>query len=100
MPCAACALATFKGQRVLIVERFDRALSLNGKWIMRLPQEDLAQATKTPPGQKYERDRRARQELQSFHRGRRPFSPHATLRRTFGVPSENGDGRRGQKSPR
>lgn len=56
VPCASSEIATFKGQKVLIVERFDRALSADGKWLMRLPQEDLAQATKTPPGRKYERD--------------------------------------------
>jgi serine/threonine-protein kinase HipA len=52
--CASCEMKEFGGQRVLVVERFDRARSDDGKWIMRLPQEDLCQATATPPGQKYE----------------------------------------------
>jgi serine/threonine-protein kinase HipA len=51
---AHCEMATFKKQRVLIVERFDRRLASNGKWWLRLPQEDMCQATGTPPGKKYE----------------------------------------------
>lgn len=31
-------------------------LAVNGKWFMRLPQEDFCQATATPPGLKYESD--------------------------------------------
>jgi serine/threonine-protein kinase HipA len=41
---------------VLIVKRFDRKLSSNGQWWLRLPQEDMCQATGTPPGQRYESD--------------------------------------------
>jgi serine/threonine-protein kinase HipA len=52
--CARCELHTFGGQRVLVVERFDRALAANGSWIIRLPQEDFCQVTATPPGRKYE----------------------------------------------
>ena len=39
-----------------LVERFDRRLASDGKWYLRLPQEDLCQATGTPPGLKYESD--------------------------------------------
>ncbi|MFL6712506.1 MAG: type II toxin-antitoxin system HipA family toxin [Sulfurifustis sp.] len=53
---AQCEMATFGDQRVLIVERFDRRLASNGRWWLRLPQEDMCQATGTPPGQKYESD--------------------------------------------
>ena len=54
VPCAVSEMASFAGQRVLVVERFDRELSADGSWIMRLPQEDFCQATGTPPGLKYE----------------------------------------------
>ncbi|KQV99994.1 type II toxin-antitoxin system HipA family toxin [Rhizobacter sp. Root1221] len=52
-------MGTFDGQRVLIVERFDRAWA--GKdgssdYLVRIPQEDLCQATGTPPHLKYEKD--------------------------------------------
>lgn len=53
---AGCEMAQFEDQRVLIVERFDRRLARNGKWWLRLPQEDMCQATGTPPGHKYESD--------------------------------------------
>jgi serine/threonine-protein kinase HipA len=56
LPAAKCEIAVFENQRVLIVERFDRRLSSNGKWWLRLPQEDMCQATATSPGQKYETD--------------------------------------------
>ncbi|NNC98551.1 MAG: type II toxin-antitoxin system HipA family toxin [Gammaproteobacteria bacterium] len=54
MDIANMEIADFAGQRVLVVERFDRKLASNGKWWMRLPQEDMCQATTTPPHQKYE----------------------------------------------
>lgn len=44
LPMARCNIAQFSGQKVLIVDRFDRALSEDRKWIMRLPQEDMCQA--------------------------------------------------------
>src|SRR5271165_6965752 len=53
---ANCWMDQFEDQRVLVVERFDRRLADNGRWIMRLPQEDLAQATGTDREQKYEAD--------------------------------------------
>ncbi len=56
IPCAGCEMRTFGAQRALVVERFDRAPSDDGSWIVRLPQEDLCQATGTPPGNKYESD--------------------------------------------
>lgn len=49
----------FEDIKVLAVERFDRAWAhgeSNTPWIMRLPQEDMCQATGTPPGLKYESD--------------------------------------------
>jgi serine/threonine-protein kinase HipA len=56
LPVAKADIATFGTQKVLLVERFDRRLSEDRSWIIRLPQEDLCQATGTPPGAKYESD--------------------------------------------
>jgi serine/threonine-protein kinase HipA len=54
LPVAASRLASFAGQRCLIVERFDRRLHPSGRYWLRLPVEDFCQATGTPPEQKYE----------------------------------------------
>lgn len=43
----------FGDQKVLVVERFDRAWQ-NNRWIARLPQEDCCQALGIPGSQKYE----------------------------------------------
>ena len=56
IPVAPCRIETFGEQQVLMVERFDRRLSADGKWIMRLPQEDFCQVTATSPAFKYEID--------------------------------------------
>lgn len=56
LPVATCQMARFEEQKVLVVERFDRRLSANGDWILRLPQEDMCQATATPPHLKYQVD--------------------------------------------
>ncbi|CDY78491.1 HipA protein [Caballeronia glathei] len=56
MRIARCDIARFEDQKVLVVERFDRRLSSDGSWILRLPQEDMCQATGTPALQKYESD--------------------------------------------
>ncbi len=56
LPIANCEIADFEDQRVLIVERFDRRLSNDQSWWLRLPQEDMCQATGTPPADKYEAD--------------------------------------------
>jgi serine/threonine-protein kinase HipA len=56
LPVAECEIGDFEDQHVLIVKRFDRKLSRNGQWWLRLPQEDMCQATGTPPGQRYESD--------------------------------------------
>jgi serine/threonine-protein kinase HipA len=45
LPTANAEIATFGSQRVLVVERFDRALSADGKQLFRLVQEDFCQAT-------------------------------------------------------
>ena len=51
-----CWPETFGSKTVLVVERFDRRLSADGRWLIRLPQEDLCQAMGIPPAMKYERD--------------------------------------------
>ncbi|MBR8175486.1 type II toxin-antitoxin system HipA family toxin [Burkholderia ambifaria] len=56
LPVAACDIGRFDDQKALIVERFDRRPSRDGTWILRLPQEDMCQATGTPSGAKYESD--------------------------------------------
>jgi serine/threonine-protein kinase HipA len=53
---ARCEIARFDEQKVLIVERFDRRLSSDATWIVRLPQEDMCQATGTSALHKYESD--------------------------------------------
>jgi len=56
LAAAHAEIAQFEDQKVLVVERFDRRLADDGAWWLRLPQEDMCQATATPPGQKYESD--------------------------------------------
>jgi serine/threonine-protein kinase HipA len=56
LPVAACEIGYFGDQKALVVERFDRRLSSDGTWIVRLPQEDMCQATGTPPIGKYQAD--------------------------------------------
>lgn len=56
LPIADCHIADFSDQHVLVVERFDRRLANDKQWWMRLPQEDMCQATGTPPAMRYESD--------------------------------------------
>jgi serine/threonine-protein kinase HipA len=56
LPVARCHPLLFEDQRVLAVERFDRQWLPSGERLLRLPQEDLCQATGTPPHLKYEAD--------------------------------------------
>lgn len=53
---AHCDIKQFGRHKVLSVERFDRRFAQDGMWIIRLPQEDFCQATRTPPALKYEAD--------------------------------------------
>lgn len=55
LSAAHCDIAIFEDQKVLVVKRFDRKLANAGYWL-RLPQEDMCQATGTPPALKYEAD--------------------------------------------
>lgn len=56
LPVADCDIADFSDQHVLVVERFDRRLAHDKQWWIRLPQEDVCQATGTPPALRYESD--------------------------------------------
>jgi len=56
IPIAGCEIEHFEDQKILVVERFDRAPSSDGSWIIRLPQEDMCQATGTSPLRKYQSD--------------------------------------------
>ena len=59
LPVASTQMLQFEDMKVLAVERFDRMWWENeeGKrWLLRLPQEDMCQATGTPPHLKYESD--------------------------------------------
>ncbi|QHE88754.1 type II toxin-antitoxin system HipA family toxin [Hydrogenophaga sp. BPS33] len=53
---AQASIVEFGKFRVLAVERFDRAVSDNGRWLLRLPQEDFCQVFGLPPEKKYEAD--------------------------------------------
>jgi serine/threonine-protein kinase HipA len=53
---AEASIETFGKQRVLVVERFDRRISPDGRWLMRLPQEDFCQVEGVSPLNKYESD--------------------------------------------
>jgi serine/threonine-protein kinase HipA len=54
VPTANCWIARFASQKTLVVERFDRRLSADKTWILRLPQEDFCQAAGVAPTQKYQ----------------------------------------------
>lgn len=56
IPIAHCDIGTFGDKKALIVERFDRKLSHNNSWIIRLPQEDFCQAKGLPSLVKYQSD--------------------------------------------
>ncbi|MGI2101705.1 type II toxin-antitoxin system HipA family toxin [Shewanella oncorhynchi] len=49
-----CSIIKVGDIKALAVERFDRRLSSDGTWIMRLPQEDFCQTLNIPPAKKYE----------------------------------------------
>lgn len=55
LPSAATEIADFDGERVLVVERFDRLWTEDGR-LLRLPQEDCCQALSVPPSLKYDAD--------------------------------------------
>jgi len=56
VPIASSELKQFGASKALIVARFDRALHSSQRYWLRLPQEDLCQATGTASASKYESD--------------------------------------------
>ncbi|WP_208908341.1 type II toxin-antitoxin system HipA family toxin [Paracidovorax avenae] len=59
LPVAVCELLQFEDMKALAVERFDRAWwnsPAGDRRLVRLPQEDMCQATGTHPDAKYEAD--------------------------------------------
>ena len=59
LPVAACQPQQFEDMKALVVERFDRAWWASpedDQRLIRLPQEDMCQATGVPPDAKYEAD--------------------------------------------
>lgn len=55
LPTARTEIREFGGTRALVVERFDRLWTRDGR-LLRLPQEDCCQALCVPPTRKYEPD--------------------------------------------
>lgn len=55
VPAAHTEIADFGDRRTLIVERFDRRWTGDGR-LLRLPQEDMCQALSVPPTRKYQSD--------------------------------------------
>ena len=53
VPTANARIVQFADQRVLVVERFDRRWTKDGR-LIRLPQEDCCQALSVPPTRKYQ----------------------------------------------
>jgi serine/threonine-protein kinase HipA len=56
LPVAECEILYFEDVKVLVVERFDRKLSQDKTWLMRLPQEDMCQSLSISPNLKYQAD--------------------------------------------
>lgn len=54
LPIAEARMARFGAMQALIVNRFDRRLSRDGRWWMRLPTEDFCQVKGLPSEKKYE----------------------------------------------
>ncbi|WP_027135815.1 type II toxin-antitoxin system HipA family toxin [Geminicoccus roseus] len=55
LPSARVSMQAFAGTRALVVERFDRRWTRDGR-LLRLPQEDCCQALSVPPTRKYQAD--------------------------------------------
>lgn len=53
IPTARTQIADFDGRRVLVIERFDRQWTRDGR-LLRIPQEDLCQALSVSPSNKYQ----------------------------------------------
>ena len=55
LPAARAEMATFGATTALVIERFDRRWTKDGR-LLRLPQEDCCQALAVPPTRKYQSD--------------------------------------------
>jgi serine/threonine-protein kinase HipA len=55
LPAANAEMATFGNTTALVIERFDRRWTKDGR-LLRLPQEDCCQALAVPPSRKYQSD--------------------------------------------
>ena len=55
LPSATAEIAEFDGERVLVIDRFDRLWTRDDR-LLRLPQEDCCQALSVPPSLKYDAD--------------------------------------------
>lgn len=55
LPVARTEIASFADTKALVIERFDRLRTRDGR-LIRLPQEDCCQALSVPPTQKYQND--------------------------------------------
>lgn len=55
LPVARTQIVDFDGTRALVVERFDRHWTSDGR-LLRVPQEDCCQALSVPPTRKYQSD--------------------------------------------
>ncbi len=55
LPVADAAIETFGDTKALVIERFDRRWTKDGR-LIRLPQEDCCQALSVPPTRKYQSD--------------------------------------------
>ncbi len=53
---ASVHIQDFADVRALVVERFDRTWTKDGRWLLRVPQEDACQALGIAPHHKYEAD--------------------------------------------
>jgi serine/threonine-protein kinase HipA len=53
LPAARSEIKDFAGKRALVIERFDRIWTTDGR-LLRIPQEDCCQALSVPPSRKYE----------------------------------------------
>ncbi|MCH3918030.1 MAG: type II toxin-antitoxin system HipA family toxin [Spirochaetia bacterium] len=54
LPVADAKIVQFEDQKALCVKRFDRCYASDKSWIIRIPQEDICQATGISPEKKYE----------------------------------------------
>ncbi len=55
LPVSAAEIRTFGKTKALVIERFDRRWTSDGR-LLRLPQEDMCQALSVPPSKKYQNE--------------------------------------------